>query len=80
MPVSELFSVVANLHKDGVGVQVRHIPVISIDEEDQLWQMNVIEPKGLQTAVLYYVGMVCCKRKGRTTKFEDITVHSLQQS
>ena len=43
--------------RDGVGVQFRHTVVISIDEEDQLWQMNVlnvIEPKGLQITMTLY--------------------------
>ena len=56
-----------SLHKEGVGVQVHHAPLISIEEEDQLWQMNILnvsEPKGLHRAVFYYVGKVCCLRGG----------------
>ena len=56
-----------SLHKDGVGVEVQHTSIITIEEEDQLWQtrvLNISEPKGLFRVVFYYVGKVCCLRGG----------------
>ena len=71
-PILELFNVLVNLFtvlctKRVFGVQVHHAPLISIEEEDQLWQMNILnvsELKGLHRAVFYYVGKVCCLRGG----------------
>ena len=40
--------------KEGFGTSVRHAAVITVEEEDQLWElrlMNITTPKGLQRAV-----------------------------
>ena len=55
------------LRKEGIGTSVRHAAVITMEEEDQLWKlgiMNITTPKGLQRAVFFYVGKVCCLRGG----------------
>ena len=45
-----------DLQAVGIGAQVQHTEVISIEEEEQLWQtglLNVISPKGLLNAVFF---------------------------
>ena len=39
------------LHKEGIGTSVRHAAVITMEEENQLWKLriiNIIKPKGRQ--------------------------------
>ena len=60
-------TVFRSLHKDGVGVDVHHTPIVSAEEEGILWKRKILDvsnPKGLLRAVFYYVGKVCCLRGG----------------
>ena len=55
------------LHKEGIGSDVHHAPLITQEEEDQLWSNGVIgtsTPKALQNAVFYYIGKRFCVRGG----------------
>ena len=55
------------LHDQGIGVEKRATPVVSQANEDKLWEAGVLNtstPIGLQRAVFYYVGKVCCIRGG----------------
>ena len=55
------------LHKEGVGASVQHAPIITTEEEQKLWDMNILNtdtPVGLQKAVFFYVGKLCCLRGG----------------
>ena len=56
------------LRKDGVGSESRHTEGISNEEENLLWQSNVLncdDPVGLQRAVFYYNGKCFCLRGGQ---------------
>ena len=56
------------LRSEGVGVEVRHADVITVEEEEKLWDssvLNITTPKGLQRAVFYYVGKCFCVRGGQ---------------
>ena len=56
------------LRKDGVGSESRHTEGISKEEENLLWQSNVLncdDPVGLQRAVFYYNGKCFCLRGGQ---------------
>ena len=60
-------TVFRSLHKQGIGVDVRHTPIVSAEEEGMLWErkvLNVSSPKGLLRAVFFYVGKICCLRGG----------------
>ena len=56
------------LQQSGVGTVTKHAPVVTVDEEDLLWESKKIRddsPKALQRAVFYYVGKTFCLRRGR---------------
>ena len=60
-------SVYHDLHCSGVGVRVRHTPIILEEEEAKLWEyglLGVDNPKSLQRAVFYFVGKRFCIRGG----------------
>jgi hypothetical protein len=55
------------LHESGVGTAKKSAEIISEENENQLWEtgtLNVTTPQGLQMAVFFYVGKVCCLRGG----------------
>ena len=55
------------LHSNGVGVHVRHTPIISDEEEQKLWELGILgvdSPKSLQQMVFYYIGKRYCIRGG----------------
>ena len=55
------------LHSQGVGTSVQSTPVITDDEEAQLWSTGVLgteQPLQLLRAVFYYVGKRFCVRGG----------------
>ena len=55
------------LHEEGIGVKKKSTPVVSKSDEEKLWETGVLNtstPVGLQRAVFYYVGKVCCIRGG----------------
>ena len=55
------------LHSDGIGRQVNHTEVISIEEEQKLWESGVLgvsNPLSLQNAVFYTIGKMLCLRGG----------------
>ena len=60
-------TVFRSLHKEGVGVDVHHTPIVTVEKEARLWEMKILDvsnPKGLLCAVFYYIGKVCCLRGG----------------
>ena len=55
------------LRESGVGAMVRHAPVVTVEEEDRLWQSKVIgdhSPLALLSAIFFYVGKTFCIRGG----------------
>ena len=56
-----------SLRDAGVGTETKSAKVIDQSSEDKLWETGVLNsntPIGLQNAVFYYVGKVCCLRGG----------------
>ena len=56
-----------DLHSRGIGRQVHHAEVITVEEEDQLWDSGVCglnNPVALQNAAFYVVGKMFCLRGG----------------
>ena len=56
-----------SIHTQGVGTKVKSAEVITTEDENNLWKSGVLTtktPDGLQRAVFYYVGKVCCLRGG----------------
>ena len=51
------------LHQSGVGADVKHSAMISVEEEDELWSSGAINQE-LQRSVFYYVGKIFCIRGG----------------
>ena len=51
------------LHEEGIRVEKKPTPVVSKANEDKL-SGNTSTPTGLQRAVFYYIGKVCCIRGG----------------
>lgn len=59
--------VFCSLHENGIGVGKKTTPVIQKEDEKKLLDSNVFNtttPEGLQRAVFYYVGKLCCLRGG----------------
>ena len=55
------------LHSQGVGRNVQHAEVFTVEEEDKLWETNVCglnTPTALQNAAFYVVGKIFCLRGG----------------
>ena len=55
------------LHSKGVGVYVRHTPIISNEEEQKLWELGILgvdSSKSLEQTVFYYIGKRYCIRGG----------------
>ena len=67
------------LQQDGNGATKKSAQVIGVAEEDILWQkgvLNITTPIGLQRAVFFNVGKVCCLRGGeeqRNLKLSQFT-------
>ena len=60
-------TVYRGLHKAGVGAVVRHTAVFTVEEENKLWENDILSiksPKALQRAVFFYVGKLFCVRGG----------------
>ena len=58
-------SVFRKLHKEGIGASVNHTSVITIEDEQRLWDLAILSvgsPKGLQRTVFFYIGKICCLR------------------
>ena len=56
-----------NLREAGVGASVKHVAIVSEEEEDLLWESKVIgdhDPLALLRAVFCYVGKTFCIRGG----------------
>lgn len=73
----------SDLRKKGVGAEVKHTPVITKEEEDQLWRTGAMidTPKQLLNAVFFYVGKVFCLRGGveqRSLKVSQLQPRSLR--
>ena len=57
-----------SLHEDGIGTERKSAGVLTNKDEDRLWDSGVLNtktPDGLQKAVFYYLGKVCCLRGGQ---------------
>ena len=64
------------LHKDGIGASVKHTSIITIEEEKRLWQLGIMSidnPKGLQRAVIFYIGKLCCLRGGEEQRLLKVS-------
>ena len=64
------------LSESGVGAQVSHTPIVSVEKKTILWASKVIgghNPIGLQRAVFFYVRKALCLRGGEQ---ERILKHS----
>ena len=60
-------AVYRKLHQDGVGTEVRHTEVFTVEEEQKLWGSGTVgcdSQKSLQHAVFYYIGKRFCIRGG----------------
>ena len=56
-----------SLHDEGIGADKKSAQAISKEHEDKLWEsgvLNTTTPDGLQRAVFFYVGKICCLRGG----------------
>lgn len=68
-----------SLHEDGIGTEKKSAAIITKEDEDRLWDSGVLStktPDGLQKAVFYYLGKVCCLRGGeeqRSLKLSQFT-------
>ena len=52
-----------SLCKQGVGTELKHTPIITLEEENLLWEKGILStytPISLQCAVFFYVGKVFC--------------------
>ncbi len=57
-----------SLHEEGIGVEVRHVSIITEEEEERLWQLGVLgdtSPKTLVHSVFFLNGKNFCLRGGR---------------
>ena len=68
-----------SLHDDGIGTERKSAGILTNEDENILWDSGVLStktPDGLQKAVFYYVGKVCCLRGGeeqRNLKLSQFT-------
>jgi hypothetical protein len=63
-----LDTVCVSLRKEGVGTEVKHAAVVSVEHEDILWKKGVLgvaSPESLLRAVFYTVGLHFCLRGGQ---------------
>ena len=63
-----LDTVCVSLHKDGMGAEVKHAGVISLEHEVLMWQkgaLGVQSPDSLLRAAFYMVGLHFCLRGGQ---------------
>ena len=63
-----LDTVCVSLRKEGIGAEVKHAAVISLEHEELLWQkgaLGVHSPDSLLRAVFYTVGLHFCLRGGQ---------------
>ena len=52
---------------EGIGTEVHHTPIITVDEEEKMWEsavLNITTPK-IQRAAFYYVGKCFCVHGGQ---------------
>ena len=60
---SAMDTVFRPLRSEGIGNKVHHSPIITVDDEEKMWDSAVLKittPKGLQKTVFYYVGKCFC--------------------
>ena len=60
-----------SLHDDGIGADKKSAQVITKEHEDKLWEsgvLNTTTPDGLQKAVFFYLGKICCLRGGEENR------------
>ena len=56
-----------SLHENGIGTVVQSADVLTKVHEKKFWEIGIFNtetPKGLQNAVFFYVGKLCCLRGG----------------
>ena len=76
-----LDTIFSTLHAQGVGAEKKSAPVISIEDEELLWEKGVLSfatPKTLQYAVFFYVGLHFSLRGGqeqRDLKVDQVRRH-----
>ena len=67
----------SDFRNQGVGAEVKHTPITSKEEEDQLWSVNEMgtdTPKKFLQTVFFYIHRksVLPKRRHRATKLEGV--------
>ena len=70
----------SDLRRTGVGAEVKHTPVITKEEENQIWRTGVMgtdTPKQLLNTVFFCVGKVFCLRgvEQRSLKISQFQRH-----
>ena len=73
-------SVSRHLRKEGIGAEVKHAAIFTLEEEDQMWTTEALGthyPLGLVRAVFYYVGKSLCLRGGKEQR--DLTSSQLRR-
>ena len=69
-----------DLHKEGIGVEIKHAPIISGDEEVILWERQILgchSPTALVRAVFFLNGKNFCLRGGK--EHRDLKFSQLQR-
>lgn len=74
MSIFEIFNLTLNtvcvsLRKEGIGADVKHARVLTLDDEATLWQTGVLgfinTPKSLLQAVFFVIEMHFCLGRGQ---------------
>jgi len=61
-------SVFQSLHNDGVGAEIKHIPLITKEEEATLWEKGILgdaSPQALLRSVFFLNGKNFCLKWGK---------------
>ena len=61
-------SVFQSLHSEGIGAEIKHIPLITKEEENKLWEQGILgdsSPQSLVRSVFYMNGKNFCLRGGK---------------
>ena len=76
-----LDSLFSTLHVQGIGAEKKSAPVITIEDEDLMWEKGVLSsstPRSLQYAVFFYVGIHFSLRGGQEQR--NLTVAQVRRN